>query len=173
MTFDDILAKTLRYEGVLSDHANDKGGLTKYGITIPAYSEFLGQPATKEQIRNLTKEIASNIYFELYWRRPGIDKIFNVSPLLACAVFDFAVNSGPNRAIRYLQRLIAVQEDGQIGAKTLIGLISTIAAVNEKNLYNLYVLSRGEFLMRLIERDRSQSVFAIGWFRRITSQLEF
>ncbi|TGT80746.1 glycosyl hydrolase 108 family protein, partial [Mesorhizobium sp. M5C.F.Ca.ET.164.01.1.1] len=35
------------------------------------------------------------------------------------AVFDFAVNSGPGRAAKYLQAVLGVTQDGRIGPETL------------------------------------------------------
>jgi lysozyme family protein len=35
------------------------------------------------------------------------------------AVFDFAVNSGPSRAAKYLQAAIGVTQGGRIGASTI------------------------------------------------------
>jgi len=38
---------------------------------------------------------------------------------LDLAVFDFAVNSGPARAVKTLQRIVGVPADGVMGAMTL------------------------------------------------------
>ncbi|WP_281423880.1 glycosyl hydrolase 108 family protein, partial [Mesorhizobium silamurunense] len=36
-----------------------------------------------------------------------------------CAVFDFAVNSGPGRAAKYLQAVLGVAQDGRVGPATV------------------------------------------------------
>jgi lysozyme family protein len=89
--FQNAVDFTLRKEGVLSDDKNDHGGVTKYGITIPFLTDFLGRPATKADILSLTAAGAVEIYHELLWVRAGIGKL---PAEIAGVAFDFAVNSG-------------------------------------------------------------------------------
>ncbi len=50
-----------------------------------------------------------------------------------CVVFDFGVNSGPSRAIRYAQRVVGVAVDGILGPTTLqeINDSDAVAFINE------------------------------------------
>jgi lysozyme family protein len=97
--FQNAVDFTLRKEGVLSDDKNDHGGVTKYGITIPFLTDFLGRPATKADILALTAAGAVEIYHEMLWVRAGIGKL---PAEIAGAAFDFAVNiaelAGPTRS---------------------------------------------------------------------------
>src|SRR5690606_17530851 len=70
----------------------------------------------KSAVQNLSRAEASAIYRAEYWNachagdwKPGTD----------LAVFDYAVNSGPDRAVRGLQSALGVVVDGIVGPNTL------------------------------------------------------
>ena len=90
-----FIKKVLIAEGgdKITNDPNDSGGLTKYGISQKAFPNV--------DIRNLTEEKAIAIYKKLYCDPCKIDLIKD--ELLALHVFDFAVTSGVNRAIKTLQ----------------------------------------------------------------------
>ncbi len=50
-----------------------------------------------------------------------------------CVVFDFGVNSGPSRAVKYAQRVVGVSADGILGPTTLqeINDSDSVAFINE------------------------------------------
>ncbi len=60
--FDRLIVKVLEHEGGLSDHPDDPGGLTHWGISLRSYLH-LG----REGIRNLAKETAADIYCRDWW----------------------------------------------------------------------------------------------------------
>jgi hypothetical protein len=81
------LTFVLKWEGEYSNDPADPGGETKWGISKRAYP--------KEDIKNLSRERALEIYANDYWFAAGCDSIpfpYNV------AVFDTAVNCGVSRA---------------------------------------------------------------------------
>lgn len=81
---------------------------TKYGISAAAYPTL--------DIAGLSLEGARIIYRRDYWDRVHGDSL---PPALALLTFDAAVNSGPDRAIRWLQSALRVGVDGLIGPITL------------------------------------------------------
>jgi lysozyme family protein len=168
--FQNIIKKTLRDEGVLSDHSADRGGLTKYGITKPTLSRYLGRPAKNADILLLTEDQAIDVYRQLFWKQPNICTLWRW-PLVARSVFDFAVHSGCEKAVAVLQSIVGANDDGVLGAKTHMDTGRYISQMGEQFLTKRYLLERGRFLMRLIVRDKSQHVFAEGWFKRIARQL--
>ena len=112
--FTNAVTHTLQLEGGYVNDPNDPGGETKYGISKRAYPQV--------DIRNLTLEKATTIYFNDYWTKIRGDSL----PLgLSRVVFDMAVNAGPYQAIRLLQKVVGVKQDGVLGEKTL-------AAVGDK-----------------------------------------
>jgi lysozyme family protein len=117
--FPKILTETLHHEGLWSDHRDDPGGATMKGVTLKTYSDFLGRPATKDELRKIPDDHLLAIYRKGYWDKVKGDELAAISPGLAACVFDFAVNSGPGRAAKALQSLCGAVTDGAIGANTL------------------------------------------------------
>lgn len=106
--FERALEFTLQFEGGYVNDPADRGGETNFGISKRAHPTV--------DIKNLTREGASTIYFVHYWRKIGGESL---APATATAVFDFAVNSGVPRASRALQRAIGTRADGDVGPNTL------------------------------------------------------
>lgn len=107
---------TLQHEGGWVDHPADPGGATKLGVTLGTLSSWLGRPASKAEVKALTRESVAPIYRKNYWDAIRGD---DLPAGLDYAVFDFAVNSGPMRAAMALQRAVGVADDGVIGSITL------------------------------------------------------
>lgn len=159
LTDDDIIDSILRREGGFVDRASDRGGPTNMGITVGTLALFRDHPVTPSDIRTLSEVEARLIYQRDFIVRPGFERIFNMA-LRALAV-DMAVNHGPGKAIRLLQRSVGVKEDGVIGDET-------IAAVNAAGTSATAKLcaERVKFYGAIIAADPSQSVFAAGWLNR-------
>lgn len=92
------LPHVLAYEGGFVDHPKDPGGATNLGITIGTLSSWLGRPASKAEVRALTRESVAPIYKRDYWDKVGGDQLLSG---VDHAVFDAAVNSGPARARKW------------------------------------------------------------------------
>lgn len=158
--FATAIQTTLVAEGILSDHPSDRGGLTKYGITQTSWHAYWTRKVSStnplpQSVRDITRDQAINFYYSEYWIAPGLNKLpAEISP----AVFDFGVNSGMSRAVRYYA-LLKIQ-----GHET---------AVQLRRKRNDYVAMRGRFLMNICQRDHSQIAFVEGWFNRIIGQLDF
>lgn len=155
--FPACLADVLVHEGGYVDHPKDPGGATNLGITIGTLTGWLGRQATKAEVKALTKTTVAPIYRAKYWDKVRGD---DLPSGLDAAVFDFAVNSGPGRAAKLLQRLVGVPQDGEIGPMTLAAVAKApdIAA-----LINAYCDARMTFLRGLGTFD----TFGRGWTRRV------
>jgi lysozyme family protein len=107
--FDKAFAFVVEAEGgaTITNDPDDPGGLTKWGVSQRAYPDV--------DIANLTKEQAKEIYRRDYWDRCHCDRF---QQQLALAIFDAAINQGPHKAIRLLQRALRVTEDGVVGEET-------------------------------------------------------
>ncbi|MGE7418565.1 glycoside hydrolase family 108 protein [Methylobacterium tarhaniae] len=155
-TFERALALVLKHEGGWSDDPTDPGGATNLGVTIGTLSLWLGRPATKAEVRALTVATVAPIYRRNYWDKIQADAL---PPGLGYALFDFAVNSGPRRAVIGLQRALDVADDGRLGPVTL-------AALQGRDVPALIgALSDGRlaFLRALSTWPR----FGRGWARRV------
>lgn len=100
------IAFVRKWEGGWADDPNDPGGATNKGITLATYKRWWylhgGPVPTKEDLRNISDEEANNIYFRLYWKESGSDKL----PWPDClAVMDLAVNGGVDKAREFVEEV--------------------------------------------------------------------
>lgn len=160
--FARCLEQVLAQEGGYADHPSDPGGATNFGITRKTLARWRGISPwwnlPKARVKSLSAAEAGQIYHALYWLRArGPD----LPAGLDLALFDYGVNSGPERAIRALQSILKVRTDGWIGPVTL-------AALGQRSARELAAAlcdSRLGFLGRL----SSFSIFGRGWTRRVAT----
>lgn len=158
--FAACLSHVLRHEGGYVDHPADPGGATNMGITRKtlarwrSVSPWWGLP--KSAVKALGRDEAARIYRARYWTPCRAD---DLPAGLDLALFDFAVNSGPDRAIRTLQAGLGVAADGIVGPLTLaaISKASSVSAIND------LCDRRLGFLGRL----STFSTFGRGWTSRV------
>lgn len=160
--FDICLDEVLRHEGGYADHPSDPGGATNLGITHKTLARWRQispwWSLPKAAVQALTRAEAAKIYRASYWDRC---KAGQLPPGLDLALFDFAVNSGPDRAIRSLQAELGVVADGQIGPLTL----GAVSARQTGQLINALCDRRLAFLSRL----STFATFGKGWTNRVAS----
>lgn len=110
------------HEAGFVNDPRDPGGKTKFGISdrrdgkVDGLADINGDGKGDKAIEILTLEDAGNIYKREYWDRCKCDAL---SPALATALFDTAVNCGNGLAVRLLQRVLRVNDDGVIGPITI------------------------------------------------------
>lgn len=158
--FERCLGEVLRHEGGYADHPADPGGATKFGITRKTLARWRHvspwSALPKSEVRDLGREEAGRIYRALYWTACGTDRL---PPGIDLALFDYAVNSGPDRAVRTMQAALGVAADGVVGPVT--ERAAQQAEVNE--IIDAICDQRLVFLQRL----SNFSVFGAGWTARV------
>lgn len=156
------LKEVLKHEGGWSDHPSDPGGATMKGVTIATFRAFVNPKGTKDDLRKITDAQLETVYRRQYW-----DKVHGAElpDGVDFAVFDYAVNSGPSRAVKYLQKVVVVSQDGKIGPKTL----EAIKAMGSRNVINKLCDTRLAFLKRL----KTWPTFGKGWARRVSGVRDF
>lgn len=154
--FQRALKLVLAHEGEWSDHPADPGGATMKGVTLANFRRYVEPKATKDDLRKITDAQVATVYRRFYWDAvhgaelpDGVDY----------AVFDFAVNSGPARAAKYLQAVVGVVEDGRIGPATLKAVRAKMHATIIHELCD----KRMAFLQRL----KTWPTFKNGWTTRV------
>lgn len=157
MNFDQAFETLLGHEGGYSDHAADPGGKTRFGITEAVAREV----GYRGDMRELPLELAQRIYRERYWKPIHADEL---PAGVRYAVFDAAVNSGPDQAVRWLQRAIGVADDGVVGPRTL----AAAKAINEDALRAKLLAQRLKFMASL----PTWPMFGRGWARRVATLME-
>lgn len=158
---DSIVYDVIKREGGFVNLCLDKGGATKYGITIKTLSTWRGEELTPENVKNLAMEEAADIYQELYINRPKINLIKDEG--LRALVFDTGVHSGTAAAIKLLQQAIGTKPDGILGSVTL----GVIKAFPPPEVRERFLNARLAYLNNIIARNPSQIVFEKGWHNRI------
>lgn len=151
-------------EGGYIDHPDDPGGATKYGITRKTLARWRGVSPwwklPKSEVKALTRREAAQIMKAQYWDVVQGDKL---PAGLDYAVFDYAVNSGPGRAVKDLQRVLGgIKVDGIVGLETL-------GAIRGRDVAELIVAlceKRYEFVKSL----STFHTFGVGWTRRIMGE---
>jgi lysozyme family protein len=167
-TVDEMIADIIRREGGYSNHPNDRGKATKYGITLETLSKWRGRPTGIENVKRLTKTEAADIYRAEYFDRP----LINFLPAqLQPVAFDMAVNMGPKQAIKILQTVIAdylpgISIDGVIGSKTLGAIDELVSVIGYRYFICQITGERINFYRGIVNRDPSQAVFLSGWVNR-------
>jgi lysozyme family protein len=162
MNFPDSFARLIGHEGELSMDPRDRGNWTggrrdsgtlkgtKFGVSAAAFPDL--------DIEHLTLDDARAIYLRRYWGPAGCDM---VPEPIKFPLFDLAVNSGPGRAARLLQRAVGAVEDGSIGPKTLMSI---------HNMPPDRVLRRLDaHRLLLMAEDPTWPAFGRGWVKRVAS----
>lgn len=158
----EFLKRVLEREGGYVDHPDDRGGPTKYGITLQTLSEYRKDEVSREDIQALEPVEAMEIYGSLYWVGPR----FNTLALdlkTAELVFDAAVNHGIDWTTRTLQGFVGVKQDGIIGPVTR----GEITHSRSNYLYKHLIFARLDLYATIVFNDSSQAVFMKGWMNRM------
>lgn len=160
--FPEALAHTLQFEGGWSNNPNDPGGATMKGITQRTYNQYLGRQASQDELRNISDAQIADVYRKDYWDPIAGNELPDG---LDFAVFDMAVNAGPQEAIRLLQRLVGVPADGVMGPATLAAVKEAVAADGTQHLINAYTEARQSYYRQLPNYVH----FGDGWGKRTDS----
>lgn len=165
-------------EGFRSDHSDDVGGLTYYGISKvfwPEWYERWGGPPDIDQAREFYKEV--------FWSPLGLDDVHDQR--VADEILEQAVNLGHQRATRFAQMSVnlatmepRLRVDGRLGPRTRrelnrLNRHDTLRWLKVSNgiqlCYYAYRAGKLDDITSLFrtEPDESQGVFLRGWLKRI------
>jgi lysozyme family protein len=171
MTDDEIIDTILKYEGGFTNHPNDHGGPTNFGITAADYGRWMRKSghATVDEVRTMPESTARNIYKKWYIEDAGFDRLTNDK--LRLVLVDSGVLFGISRATKWLQQEIGVLPvDGKFREDTATAL----AKYSHPDLLPRRVLGRRlGAIADIVKRDPSQMVFLRGWISRAASLLDY
>lgn len=116
----------LKHEGGYAPSDNSRGGVN-WGWTA-ASLKGLGLPHSDADVRALTRERAGGLYAVHFWTPLRLGEVNDQR--LATLIFSMAVNMGPGRAARFLQKALndvfadrgeteRLATDGALGPKTI------------------------------------------------------
>lgn len=148
---------------------SDRGGATKWGISLRALSASRGTKCTPEDVRDLSKEEALRIYRKDYWLPLSCHLLF--SSQVATAVFDLGVLFGPGISAKNAQ--IACRSagfprtvsDGIIGPITLKALNAVSFPVWCAAYQKLFF----DRILEIVQNDQTQAGYVRGWENRVAN----
>ena len=182
-SFQDAHKFTAQWEGGLSDHPADRGGLTAYGASIEFVKDIASSasgknflqalnvilPITRESIQKLTRAQVESMFRREFWDALRLDTLpYRQAALL----YDAAVNTGRKQAVKLSQRGYnklttygtPLVVDGIMGPKTLSAL-----KADTDVLVKSIIQCRRAFYESLVAQRSSQEVFLNGWINRVNA----
>jgi len=167
---------TGRNEGGYAFDKADRGGETIQGVarnfwpswkgwkTIDLIKSTKGKSASIINLNTKNdkefQKLVSDFYKSNFWDVNRLDN-FN-DQQLANSVYDFGVNSGTGRAAKFLQEILGVSVDGEIGPKTL----AQLNVGNFKAIHAAYNCKRKAFYEGLA-KNPTQKKFLKSWLSRL------
>lgn len=152
-----LMGHILEVEGGLVNDPDDPGGITNYGITLKALSAYRKRICTPQDIIDLKPEEATDIYVQDYYTPFNGDKI--ESDFKVLCIFDKAVNSGVDAAVKVAQKIVNVIIDGDCGFKTY----TAINAVSDRIFCREYLQAMQRGYFEIVEKRPASQKFLKGW----------
>ncbi len=164
----------LKHEGLSSNHKDDPGGKTKYGISL-RFLKVTGTDVNQDgrvdeaDVDCLTVDDATNLYRLMYWEPNRLYEIQDQNVASKC--LDMIVNMGAFNANRAIQRAVRaalglrLHEDGIIGSKSIHAINMCKPAIL---LAALKSESWGVYQVVMAKRPELES-FHNGWKERAYS----
>lgn len=162
-----LVKKILKWEGgaKYTNNPIDKGGPTKYGITLDTwknvgYDKNGDGTINSKDIKLLTEKDFQIVLKKNFWDKWKGDMIKNQS--LANLVVDWLWCSG-KWGIIYPQRALGIKADGIVGNKT----ISSLNNANQEAIFKKIWNMRKTFFLNIVKKNPCQKVFIKGWLNRL------
>lgn len=177
---DDLISDVIRVEGSkYTNDPKDSGGPTKYGITQATLARYRKRPVSASEVAALTEPEARAAYRMLFVDEPGYGPVMAISEAIAAELVDTGVNTGPSRAITWLQQSLNVlnrngrdfadiTEDGKFGPGTLAALKAYLAKRGKEGetvLLRALNSLQGAFYINLARTRAKDEEFVYGWLR--------
>lgn len=162
--WDKSFELVIHHEGGFTNDQRDPGnklpdgrqGSTNLGLTQKNWEAHVGQQVTQDDMKALTQEDVKPIYKKNYWDAVKGD---DLPSGVDYAMFDLAINSGPNRAVKVLQTALQVTPDGAIGRKTM----KAIQDADAEELLTKFSQAKEDFYKSL----PTFTTYGKGWLRRV------
>lgn len=143
---------------MLHEVAGDRGGMTYAGIARKMNPQWPGW-ALLDAKQDVPTQMVREFYKANYWNPIKGDQI--TSQVIAQTIFDFHVNAG-GVARKLAQLVVGTTPDGIFGERTLAAL----NAYDPDKFAMAYALAKIARYRDIVQRDRSQQKFLLGWLNR-------
>lgn len=172
--FQKCIEVILKAEGGYQDDSDDIGNYDSYGNLIGTNFGISARLFPDEDIKNLTKDRAIELYKKHYWDPMRLEGINDAN--LVLHLFDHGVNAGKKTAIRMIQGIVEAKKDGIIGYETRgkINSFGTYYKVIEGyglliHLIDHYKYARYKYYTDLSIRRPVTKKYLKGWYNRINN----
>ena len=155
----------LSWEGGFANVPGDKGGATKYGVTISTwkaqgYDKDGDGDIDVDDLKKITPDDAKRICRLNFWNRWKADEIKDQS--LANMLVDWVWASG-KYGITIPQKLLGVKADGIVGPKT----IAALNAQDPRTFFYKLWQRRKKYLYDICKSYPTNYKFLNGWLKRL------
>lgn len=168
MRVDSIIDDIIRREGKkFTDRPSDRGGPTKFGITLATLERYRKRPCTRQDVADLTEAEARKIYEDEFVKPFDFVRDFDLRVLL----IDSAVQHGIENAVRFLQAAVGAKPDGILGPETRKKTETTIPEYAYRRALAERVMFYGKIITndaKRRNRTEDQALNAAGWMNRIS-----
>lgn len=144
-----------------TNRSSDRGGPTKWGVTIVTFREVFGKNKTIDDLKNMTEEQWNYIFINKFWNKWRADSIESQS--IADLVVDWLWASGIY-GIKYPQRVLGIKDDGIVGQQT-INAINKYP--NQKELFQKLWNRRKKHFEAIARNYPGQQANLDGWLNRL------
>ena len=180
LLFRKAIVTILKHEGGYVNNPNDPGGETNYGIAKKYHPE--------QDIKAMTPEIASTIYYNDYWQMIRGDDIgytqgdkatntyLDPFALLALQVFDFAVNAGVGTSAKRLKLALGFTESYQLKSKVddlVINKLKELTPAQAQLVVEEFKKQRIEYYNLISAKNPKLKEFLPNWITRTNNTIFF
>jgi lysozyme family protein len=143
---------------------------SKYGVTGAALAAYRGvNRITPEDMGKLTLDEAVKCGVKLYYDKPDFD-LLSWNQVTA-SIMDMGWGAGPGQAIKLLQRMIAVADDGSIGGFTARAYDQFLHDHGLEEAAQRWAGIRNGFYDQIIVARPANAKYRNGWRNRTASFL--
>ena len=142
-------------EGGLSDKPNDRGKLTKFGISKNTYPN--------EDILNLTRERANAIIYRDFYKWNGLNKL--PYPIRGFVV-DYGMPSSPLNAIKTVHKVLGLHSNGNIIGSVTMEKLKNFSQQDYEKFLEQYRQSMLEHYNNIVKNAPTQKGNLKGWLNR-------
>ncbi len=157
MSFVQAYQFTVPYEG---GYVVDDGGPTMHGVTQAVYDAYRTAHKWPTQwVKMISNFETHDIYLSQYWGPSSAQDLPTMSGIVH---FDWSVDHGVEGAIKTMQEVLGVADDGIIGPITL----AAMRAVNDTEFSGRYLDKRRLIYREIAANNPDDEQYLDGWLNR-------
>ena len=182
--FEKCLKHVFEMEGGYSNHKDDTGGATNFGITQEVFNRWCKKHGSDSyHVNKINKGIAADIYKEEYWDKMRLDELQDEK--MALMLFDQGVNCGIYRSTKRAQNIAnyvagyKLATDGKMGAISMAHLNDLIKKNKSRRFMFEFVKQTHLFYAKITRNSKKNKFFGpdyrsfiVGWTKRANRLLE-